>query len=282
LIAIYSVAGHDQKMIAKKDLRGITWEVEFPPDSQIVIHHISDGPLYVNGINFTVLPEGSAAYREKQVRLITKECWKHFVKNHPHVPWFLRGFFDMFVNVTNLRKFLHELNAQYHPQDEWVARYGCANHEGIDYPHGSTGHLFSNSAVRTLLSNIAIFDACPERHAEDICVRFTMNALRIPFYASCSDYFVVGFPDVSLSTYSVMTREAPRCPTRGMISSYSLIMPLPCPVPKAVTVHMHAVRMDKWMDYLHGAAHLALAWIPKEFGYPGVHFCVPQMTIGAE
>jgi hypothetical protein len=264
-------------MVAKKDFRGMTWEIAFPLDWRVVIHHISDGPLYVNGINFTVLPEGAAPYREKQVRLITKECWKHFLRNHPDVPWFLRGFFDMYVNLTNLCKMIDELNQQYHPMEEWVSRYGCAFHMGIDYPHGSTGHLFSNKAVRTLVESIPIFDDCPPKDAEDLCVRFTMDKLNIPFYSGCSRYFATGFPDASVSTIQSMIDNARPCPDYGMMSIHSLAKLRPCPITKAVTIHMHAVRMDKWTEYLHRASSLSLVWTNPDVNSLWVDFCKPPL-----
>jgi hypothetical protein len=134
-IAIYVIVRHDQKL--KPDLRGITWERDFPARLGVVIHHISDGALYRNDINWTVLPEGAAPYRDKRLRVITTETWKHFVTFHSSTRWLLRGLYDMSVNVTNLVELAKSLEKQYNPLTQWVARYGCHYNFGHDYPHGS-------------------------------------------------------------------------------------------------------------------------------------------------
>jgi hypothetical protein len=162
------MAGHDH--FPKRDLRGITWERDFPESSQVDIHHISDGPLYLHGINWTFLPEGVAPYFEKSLRILTKESWKHFVRFHPHSRWFLRGCYDMYVNVTNLLELVKQLERAFDPEHEFVARYGCHFAKGFDYPHGSTGHLFSAYAVRQFIADIPVFDACPQRFCDDICL----------------------------------------------------------------------------------------------------------------
>jgi hypothetical protein len=249
-----------------QDLRGITWERDVESDG-VEIHHVSSGPLEVNGINYTVLPEGAQAYRDKRMRRITKGCWSHFVKYHPETRWFLRGFHDMFVNVSNLLKMIKELEEKYDPMSEWVSRYGCGSFFGLDYAHGSTGHFFSNFAVKTLANNTAIFDNCPRRWNEDSCLHFVMDKLKLPFYESCSTKFIISFPE-----------DIGELKVKKICPSYNLWGVRPSkittghtPVIEAVALHMHHIPMDFWRDWINRtmALNLSIIWKWR------ARFCTP-------
>jgi hypothetical protein len=256
-VVVYQIVGHDQPIVP--DLRGVTWEEDFPRISAVAIHHVASGPLYVNGINWTVLPGGVTPQREKQLRTVTKASWRHFLAFHPDSHWYLRGFYDMYVNITNLLELVWSLEQNHDPMNAWVARYGCHYTRGIDYPHGSTGHLLSSYAVRQLVENVAVFDSCPRKQCEDVCLRFTMDRLGIPFYDGCSAQFVITFP----RAFGTITHP-PRCPTFQFYNNNSRIFIPPTPVLTAVTFHMHQLRMDRWKALILGAQNLSIVWILRK------------------
>jgi hypothetical protein len=239
-----------------------------------VIHHISDGPLLTNGVSWTVLPEGASAYKDMSLRRITKACWNHFVTYHGQARWFLRGLYDMYVNVTNLMEFVSELEKRYDPMTEWVGRYGC-HFFGIDYPHGSTGHFFSNLGVHRLVGNMGVFDRCPTRWGEDLCMRYVMDKLVIPFYEGCSTRFIITFPGSSKTLRSPII-----CPELHFFEEKSLVQLGPTAVSTAVAIHMHAMKMQVWTARLREAHGLSVVWAKKRsHGTP--LFCVPGVVNGS-
>jgi hypothetical protein len=273
LIVIYMVAGHDQKMRGM-DLRGATWEPLFELSERIVVEHVSDGPLTVNGVTFTVLPEGSKAYRDVWNRKITKECWKHFLRYHPNSRWFLRGLHDVFVNVTNLLDEIHHLERQYDPFSQWVARYGCHRFMGLDCPHGSTGHMYSNRAVRMLVDNIEVFDRCKRGTYEDVCTRTTIDALNQSFYNGCSSRFIIQLPDIHDSDIRALVRRRTDyvCAAWQNHGAVSEIRVGPSQVSSAITIHMHKLKMEDWASILHSERHLWVTWVRSEHSV-GARLC---------
>jgi hypothetical protein len=136
----------------------------------------------------------------------------------------------------------------------------------IDYPHGSTGHFFSNHAVRILANSTDIFDACPAEFCEDVCVRFTMDRLQIPFYEGCTSKFVITFPH---NISSLVTAEA--CPRWAVMTPGSKIRVGHGPVVESVTLHMHGIPTESWTDWIlrAQAAKMSVIWIN------GPVFCIP-------
>jgi hypothetical protein len=178
----------------------------------------------------------------------------------------------MYVNVTNLLKFLQELEGRFDPMKQWVGRYGC-HWYGMDYPHGSTGHLFSNFAVQGFVQNVPIFDECPARWNEDLCTGFVINKLAIPFHEGCSTQFIITFPR------SIKQIRGPvQCPEFQFYGRRSHIRLPPTPISTAVTIHMHAMDMGGWTARLRMAYHLSVAWMRR--GSEGVpFFCLPGLVV---
>jgi hypothetical protein len=257
LIAVYVVAGWNH-VLKGRDLRGITWERDFDTD-QLEIHHVSDGPLHVNNVDFTVVPEGAKCYEDRKMRRITKGSWEH-------IRWFIRGFYDMYLNVSNLLRMIEDLEGQYDPMSQWVSRYGCAVFRDQDYAYGSTGHLFSNFAVKTLVNNVAVFDSCPSDQGEDLCLYWIMRKLNLPFYESCSTKFVVTFPsDIKNLTVKKI------CPEYSTWAHQTRLRIGYTPVIGAVAYHMHNIPMELWMDWLKQAmaANISVVF------HSGAKFCTP-------
>jgi hypothetical protein len=262
-VAIYELVGHDQR-VRGEDLRGRTWERAFLPDARVVFVGLSDGPLSLNGTDW-IVPDGVPP-REKTLREFTKISWKHFIAHYGTMRWFLRGLYDMYVNVTNLMAMIGALEREFDPMVEWVSRYGCHCYGGIDYPHGSTGHLFSNFAVRRLITNIPFFDECPKHWCEDRCVRFTMDKMDIPFYGGCSVQFIITFPAAISQRFRVMP-----CPQFSSFGGcLSLLAIPPTPISTAVTAHMHRIPMQLWTAALLLARNFSIVWLDG-----GPVFCNP-------
>jgi hypothetical protein len=247
---IYSVI-EEAERYKGKDLRGLTWERDFEKeiDDSIQIHHISDTFIEVNGITWTGLSD-AALYGSAFV----KECWNHFNVTYSKVHWFLRGDFDMYVNVTNLKKMIKELEVEYDPMTEWVSRFGCANLDQ-DFPHGGTGYLFSNFAVRTLLRNISLFDRCSEKIPWDICVGRLLARLGMPFFESCSNKFVIGFAGNMKDLADPVA-----CPSFSSFGGMSRLKVAPVSVADAVTLHMHEIKMELWSPWVKASNNVSIFW----------------------
>jgi hypothetical protein len=266
-VVIYYIIGAAQ-ILQGKDLRGMTWERDIKNDSEIIVEHCSTGYSRVNGIKWTSLPEGAEPYFEVLMRRVTKLSWEHFVKHHPNARWFLRGFHDMWVNITNLRDMVRRLDEHYDPMTQWVGRYGCG-HQSIDYPHGSTGHFFSNFAVRELAKHVKIYDACDRTLWDDLCVRLTMEKLGYEFYSGCSTQFIISYPRGG-QKWSV----APNCSRLAFYDARSLLKIPPTPLYDAVTVHMHSIPMEFWNVLLLEANHMSVIWEKRGY-FVRPFFCKP-------
>jgi hypothetical protein len=177
----------------------------------------------------------------------------------------------MWVNITNLKAMIAELEAHYDPMTQWVGRYGCS-HEMIDYPHGSTGHFFSNYAMRQFVKHISYYDSCRPDLWDDLCVRIVMDQLGQDFYAGCSTQFIISFPRTGgLQNISAI---AP-CENWNFFERHSQLQIPPTPMRDAVTVHMHSIPMEAWTMLLTLCHNLSVVWAMRS-RFTRAYFCHPR------
>jgi hypothetical protein len=251
-LAVYVIHGFLHR--PEPDLRGKTWEREFNLTSNISVYQIVNGPLMGDGINFTFLPEGAnLPYLDDRPRRLTEQSWRHFLKYHTDTHWYMRGMYDMYLNLTNMKDFIANLEARYDPMTDFVGRYGCS-HWKRDFPHGSTGFLFSNAAVRLLFGSLAEFQNC--KGNDDLCMRNMYDLLHMSFHEGCSSRFIVTFP----RNISKLSKPI-KCPRHQSYGRRSLIRVPPALVKAAVTIHMHGIPMHFWTNWVKMAADSSIAWV---------------------
>jgi hypothetical protein len=256
-IAFYIIAGATQK-ITGEDLRGKFWEWQLPEfPGTYSVHYLSDGPLSVNGVDFLVLPEGSTAYDDHQFCKRTPETWKHFMKYNPDVKWYFRGTHDTFVNVTALTEMLIELEAKADPMTQFNFAFNFHEYNLQYYPHGGTGWLFSNYAVKQFMTKVETFVAACSGSFDDV----TMTWFLSQFGQNIMDYqtnkFIVTWPNHMLDIiFNKQWDKIQKCP-----DTYHLYRGapglVPCPCRTAVSIHMHRVPMEQ--------AYKVLSETPENF-----------------
>jgi hypothetical protein len=172
LLVIYYLAGHDL-VVGNPDTRGRTWEFDFTILPGTVVYHCSNGPLSAGGFNWTVLPRGHKPYSERLHRKLTRETWTDFVSNHPLSRWYLRAFWDTYLNINNVYEMIEKLEEDYDPMKDWVALHGCLTQD-ISDKRMTSAHFFSNVAVRSMVKWTHQYEMCPGGLGEDECVKNTI------------------------------------------------------------------------------------------------------------
>jgi hypothetical protein len=156
---------------------------------------------------------------------------------------------------------IRKLERDYDAMRDWVGRYGCVYRFFLDYPHGSSGHLFSSFAVRSLIAKIPVFDSWPGTWGEDLCTRKTIDVIHNGFGQGCSNQFVVDFPQQIVLTGP---ERMGACEQYLLLGGTSKIVHMPCAVTDAVTLHMHKIPMQLWKEKIGAGMKLSVMWKVKK------------------
>ena len=263
-IAFYTILGASQKIDKAHDLRGKFWEFQLPDfHHNYTTTYLSDGPLTVNGIECLVLPEGSKSFVDSKFCIRTPETWKHFLKFNGDKKWYFRGTHDTFINLTGLDIMLKELESKIDPMKEFGLVYNVHEYNYKLYPHGGTGWLFSNYAVRQFHEHLPQFLRECDYIADDVGMSpFLENVFHLTVPDYISNKFIVTWPNTELDIiYKKEYYKVGQCPKYYHLfpGAFDLI---PCPALTAVSIHMHRVPMDE--------AYTVLTMTPENFSvtYP--------------
>jgi hypothetical protein len=244
-ISFYTIAGASQKAL-KPDLRGKFWEFQLEYfTGNYSTHYLSDGPLSVNGIDFLVLPEGSDSYEDSQFCIRTPETWRHFMKFNSQMKWYFRGTHDTFVNLTGLVHLIHELESKSDPMTSYNFAFNFHEYGNTYYPHGGTGWLFSNYAVKQFLAHVDQFDRACRATFDDVALPFFFRDLGLDVMDYQTNKFIVTWPNHLLDVvYQKQWHRVRSCP-----ETYSLYRGgkglKPARAREAASIHMHRVPMDE-------------------------------------
>jgi len=257
-IAYYIIVGADQKMPQEHDLRGKFWEFQLKgaPGKHIPVY-VSNGPLEVNGVKFMVLPEKSQPYRDSQFCIRTPETWKHYWANYNETRWYFRGTHDTFVNVTALMSLIEELESKYDPLTEFAMAFNFHEYGYRYYPHGGTGWLFSNYAMKVFNEKIERYQQICASSYDDVALSPFLKELGVDIMTFQSHRFIVTWPNSENKIiYDKEYHKVKPCP-----EFYHLFQGgkglKPCPARLAASIHMHKVPMDE--------AYSLLGQTPEDF-----------------
>ncbi|KAK8886860.1 hypothetical protein M9Y10_037893 [Tritrichomonas musculus] len=243
-IAFYVIAGASQKGL-DPDLRGTFWEPQLKYYKfNHSITYLSDGPLSVNGVDFLVLPEGKGNFEDKQFCIRAPETWIHFNKYNLDKKWYFRGIHDTYINMPELLKFINELENKGDPMKTYNFAYNMHEYGHMYYPHGGTGYLFSNYAMRKFYRNIDRFRRICQGAFDDVALTPFFQGLGLNVMDYQTNKFIVTWPltqtDVILKKKYAEVKDCP--PYYQLYEGGPKL--LPCPAHTAASVHFHRVPMN--------------------------------------
>ena len=246
-IAFYTIIGARQNFPPEHDLRGKFWEFQlanFPYNYSL--HYLCDGPFNINNVNCLVLPEGSTSYEDRKLCIRTHQSWKHFVENNLDKKWYFRGTHDTFINMTALELMLMDLESKLDPMKEFGLVYNVHEYNYKLYPHGGTGWLFSNYAVRQFFSKEKKFLKHCDYIADDVGMApFMEEVFNLTVLDYVSNQFIVTWPNTEGEIiYQKQYERVRKCPKAYHLYPHAPGL-IPCPARTAVSIHMHHVPMDE-------------------------------------
>lgn len=249
-IAFYQIAGFDYKLVNELDLRGILWEKQTEGyGGNISFVFFSNGPLSVNNITFLV-PDGHSGDPDKKFCHRAEATLKHFVEHHSDYKWYFRGIHDTFVNFTALTEVIMELESKYDPMKEFAMAYNCHEYNYKLYPHGGTGYLFSNYAVRKFVDNMDRFLHHCNGIADDVGLTDFLKFFGVDVTTFISSRFIVTWPNTQ--TDVILKRQfhrVPPCPDYYQLYN-NAPKQRPCHIKTAASLHMHRIKMQDMEDLL--------------------------------
>jgi hypothetical protein len=98
--------------------------------------------------------------------------------------------------------------------------------------------------------------------AEDLCLKMVMDRYGIPFYDGCSNRFLT-----AMGKRISRLEESVECPAIIRPKNGSRVGIVPGYVKDAVTIHMHAIKMDLWTSYALAAGEYASVLTWSRFGW---------------
>jgi hypothetical protein len=242
-ISFYTICGASQT-ITTADLRGRFWEWQLKHfTGNYSLRCLSDGPLSANGIDFLVLPEGRVRFDDSQFCIRTPESWRHFVRHNAQTKWHFRGTHDTFVNMTALALLISDLERAGDPMTTLNFAFNFHEYNHQYYPHGGTGWLFSNYAVRMFLERVDVFVAMCQRSADDVALPdfFKMFGLDVMSYQT--PQFIVTWPNHLLDViFQKKWDMVPKCP----MSIVSTRPPRGCSQEGAGPQHRSTCTASRW------------------------------------
>jgi hypothetical protein len=257
-IAFYIIAGASQTGL-DPDLRGKFWEFQLESfTGDYALQYLSDGPLSVNGIDFLVLPRGSRAYQDPQFCIRTPESWGHFMINNWRMRWYFRGTHDTFVNLTALTLLIHDLESKTDPMKNFSFAFNFHEYGHRYYPHGGTGWLLSNYAVRKFMENNRRFVDICRSSFDDVALAVFMQEMGLNLMDYQTNKFIVTWPcfDLDVILEKKWDKVHPCPPTYHLYPGSVGLAPARARV--AASIHMHRVPMDQ--------AWKILSETPERFG----------------
>ena len=249
-IVFYIIAGKKQKL--NPDLRGKFWEFQLNSfTGKYWLEYLSDGPLFVNGINFTILPFQNMSYDDSKFCIRTPESWLHFMKYHSNVKWYLRGTHDTFINLTSLNEMINEFEKKIDPMKEFAMAYNVHEYNNIFYPQGGTGWLFSHYTVKKFAKSFKNFKNICENSFDDVALTYFFKEFNLSVNDWKTNKFIVTFPNTELNIIKYnQWNKIKKCPINGYNLSKTLPSLFPGNVRSAVCIHMHKVPMNEVWDLL--------------------------------
>lgn len=250
-IAFYTIFGYDQKFPPGQDLRGKYWEFQIKDYSGVTnVTYVSNGPVQIPDINVEIMTDNNITFHDKQFCHRATNTWKHFVAHYPEHRWYFRGTHDTFVNWKYLLEMIQDFESKYDPMKEYVLAFNCHEYNHQLYPHGGTGYLYSNYAVREFLKREQEFRSICSGSADDVALNYFLKIQNIKVEDWMTNKFIVTWPNTE--TDIIMKRQYERvanCPKVYRLFPSAAPM-LPCPARTAASIHMHRIPMPQAWEIL--------------------------------
>jgi len=132
------------------DLRTRFWEPQLKDATgDISRYYLSEGIYTVNGIEFTILPEGTASINDSNKCVRFSQSWVHFMRYHKKTKWYFRAETETYINVTNLGNFMIDREKELDPLRKPHMNFNVVASSNSLYPSLISGVLISNHAVKS-------------------------------------------------------------------------------------------------------------------------------------
>ena len=255
-ITIYTILGFNQTF--NPDIRGHFWEPQIeklPPEYRnvkIYTSYIAEDEMNIPGIRVLTPYNMRPPISDRGLYIRTTNNWIHFLRNYPDVHWLYRGVHDSYINLTNLIHLINLLEYKYDPMKEIVLRYGLFQYADFLYPHGGSGHLLSNAAVKYFYPYINHFREMRNYSiGDDTALTLLFEELNINLFEFQSEQFIPSFPETLINFEKILEQKRknssiiPPCPEYYYPipdnNNYTL---KPSRFSEAAVIHAHHVPMQ--------------------------------------
>jgi hypothetical protein len=159
--------------------------------------------------------------------------------------WYFRGTHDTFVNLTALTEVIHDLEKRGDPMTTFGFAFNFHEYGNRYYPHGGTGWLFSNYAVKMFSANIRAFTSLCQDSFDDVALAYFFNDMGLNIMDWQTNRFVVTFPNHMRDViFGRKWSKVGSCPKTYHLYPGSVGL-VPGRPRVAASVHMHRVPMDQ-------------------------------------
>jgi hypothetical protein len=139
---------------------------------------------------------------------------------------------------------LADLELKRDPMTEYNFAFNFHEYNLQYYPHGGTGWLFSNFAVRQFMTKVGTFVAACQGSFDDVTIPWFFSQFGQNIMDYQTNKFIVTWPNHMLDViFKRETEKVQKCPETYQLFSGAPGL-LPCPCRTAVSIHMHRVPME--------------------------------------
>lgn len=254
-IVFYVIIGSTQDVL-KPGYQDNYWQKQLMNfEGNYTVHYISDGPMKLKNVNIDpiIMPIGSNEFtNDRQLCIRTSGTWKHFVQNHPDAKWYYRGTHDSYVNMTAMLIMINELEKQGDPMTTPLMAYNFHEYNHIFYPQGGAGYLFSNYAIKKFYEDVDyFFSACCGSFDDVTLGHFIGERLKFDLRKFQTPNIIVTFPFTQLDLIRKQDfTSVEKCPEYYYLVPGNPYGLKPCPVHKAISIHMHGIDVTEASELL--------------------------------
>jgi hypothetical protein len=252
-VAIYVIADASAKFTP--DLRGRFWEKQIKSlNLSTSVNYVSDAEIKLPANIHWIIPpycvregvDSDPGYCYRNV-----ESWSHFVKHESKKRWYFKVGQDAFVNVANLLNLIDRLEGLIDPMTEAYFQFTIDETNGFITPHGPTGWLISNAALKALFHHAPHFTFGCDKLGESVGMAEMILNMQLDIDSFISPYFIAQWPSNTIETLTTdaETSKFSNCPKKQYRYSEKVDAPFDDPRDLVVT-RMPFVPMNKVEELL--------------------------------
>lgn len=254
-IAFYIILGSTQHVL-KRGYPDNSWQLQLRYFSgNYSTHYVTDGPMNLDGLNIDpiIMPNGSTKFtNDRQLCIRTPGTWEHFVEHHADTRWYFRGTHDTYVNMSAMLLKIAELEKQGDPMTTPLMAYNFHEYNHVFYPQGGAGYLFSNYAVKKFYEDREYFKSVCAGLFDDVALaHFINDRIGWDLKKFQTPQVIVTFPFWQVDMIRKQKfDEVGKCPEYYYLVPNNPYGLRPCPIHKAITIHMHTIDVDEASEIL--------------------------------